>query len=242
MGEIDVVDLCDEDDDDPGDEKSFVWQRNVPKKDAREGEGENYRYKVSPEEIEEKVKAMKDYLLTIAKAKPSEDAPLPHLERHQAWLLFGGNQKEYKNLETFDFAAETFSYYIYPDVMSLVDEMFHAKQKPTKGFVPLMAFMDTFLKYDLPDFIPDKCYYVTRVLAYEAVTKIIMDLEHCTYERATGIGLEMEGPTKTTFGLQWERLVQEKQNKQRELAMQRMSRRKQQRPKRVLRPKGKTQK
>ena len=98
--------------------------------------------------VEERVKGMKDHLLEIAGVPPSKDTRLPHLERHQSWLLLGGYQKQYKNLETHDLGANTFSYYIFPDVMRHLENLLEAKPKPTKGFVPLMACMDTFLKYD----------------------------------------------------------------------------------------------
>ena len=51
------------------------------------------------------------------------------------------------------------------------------------------------MKYNLPEYIHDHRKYITSVLAYEAVTKIIMDLEKCCYEKATGIGLGEELPT-----------------------------------------------
>ena len=59
--------------------------------------------------------------------------------------------------------------------MRHLENLFKAKPKPRKGFVPLMACMDTFLKYDLPEYIPDQCYCVSTVLVFEAVMKIIMD-------------------------------------------------------------------
>ena len=139
-----------------------------------------YRFKVTPQMVEERVKAMKDYLLDIAGVPQSEETPLPQLERHQAWLLLGGYKNQYKNLETYDLGANTFSYYIFPDVMHVLENLFKAKPKQTKGFVPLMACMSTFLKYDLPEYIPDQCYYVSTVLVFEAVTKLIMDLKQCS--------------------------------------------------------------
>ncbi|KAL9966357.1 hypothetical protein ACROYT_G024413 [Oculina patagonica] len=188
-------------------------------------------YEVTPQMVEEKVTAMKGYLLDIASAPPSEDTPPPHLERHQAWLLLGGYQKWYKDLETFTLGGDTFSYDIIPDVMRLINDMFQTQRKPTVGFTPLMACMDTFLKYDFPDFVLDKCYYVTHVLTYEALTKLIMDMEDCSYEEATGIGLDIGEPTKTPYGLEWNRLIKER-NERRELAKRRQSKRKQQTPKR----------
>lgn len=44
-------------------------------------------FKVTPQMVEERVKAMKDYLLGIASV---QDTPLPHLKCHQALLLLGG--------------------------------------------------------------------------------------------------------------------------------------------------------
>jgi len=90
---------------------------NLVVEDTEEEQLMEYRFKVTPQMVEERVKAMKDYLLDIAGVPPSEDIPLPHLERHQAWLLLGGHQKQYKNLETYHLGANTFSYYIFPDVM-----------------------------------------------------------------------------------------------------------------------------
>ena len=99
--------------------------------------------------------------------------------------------------------------------MRHLENLFKANPKPTKGFVPLMACMDTFLKYDLPEYIPDQCYYVSTVLIFEAVTKIIMDLEKCSYEMATGIGLGMNVPTKTPYGIEWDFLLEKKEAKKR---------------------------
>ena len=200
---------------------------------------EECRYEVTPKFIEEKIVTVKDYLLSIAKVEPSQDVPPPHLERHQAWLLLGGNQKSFRDLETFSLGSSPlFSYDIVPDVLRHVNNLFKSKPKPSKGFVPMMAFMDTILKYDLPDFIPETFYYVSRVLAYEAITKVIMDLEGRGYQKATAIGVGIDTPTKTPYGLQWEKLVMER-NQQRDLAKERSRNRKQLRPRRVQRVKEK---
>jgi len=214
---------------------------NLVVEDTEEEKLMEYRFKVTPQMVEERVKAMKGYLLDRAGVPPSEDAPLPHLERHQAWLLLGGYQKQYKNLETYDLGANTFSYYIFPDVMRHLEHLFKAKPKQRKGFVPLMACMDTFLKYDLPEYIPDQCYYVNTVLVFEAVTKIIMDLEKCSYEMATGIGLGINVPTKTPYGIEWDSVIEEKKQRRELAKVQRRSNRKQPTPKRLLRSKGKPQ-
>jgi len=90
---------------------------NIVVEDTEEKELVEYRFKVTPQMVEEGVKDIKDYLLEIAGVPPSEDRSVPHLERHQAQLLLRGYQKNYKNLETYDLGANTFSYYIFPDVM-----------------------------------------------------------------------------------------------------------------------------
>ena len=76
------------------------------------------------------------YLRSIAETKPSEAAPLPHLERHQAWLLLRGI-KYYKDYETYGLAASgTFNYYIYPDFLREVNDLFQKKLEPPKGLFP----------------------------------------------------------------------------------------------------------
>jgi len=80
---------------------------NLVVEDTEEKELVEYRFKVTPKMVEERVKAMKDYLVEIAGVPPSEDTPLPHLERHQAWLLLGGYQKHYKNLPGKPFQGKT---------------------------------------------------------------------------------------------------------------------------------------
>ena len=59
---------------------------NLVVEDTEEEELKEYRFKVTPKMVEERVKAMKDHLLEIAGVPPSEDTPLPYLERHQACL------------------------------------------------------------------------------------------------------------------------------------------------------------
>ena len=102
-----------------------------------------------------------------------------------------------------------------------------------------MACMDTFLKYDLPEYIPDQCHYVNTDLVFEAVTKIIMDLEKCSYEMATGIGLGITVPTKTPYGIEWDSLVEEKKHRRELARAQRRSHRKHATPWRLLRSKEK---
>lgn len=213
---------------------------NLVVEDTEEEQLMEYRFKVTPQMVEERVKDMKDYLLHIAGVPPSEETPLPQLERHQAWLLLGGYKNQYKNLETYHLGANTFSYYIFPDVMHVLENLFKAKPRQIKGFVPLMACTDPFLKYDLPEYIPDQCYYVSTVLVFEAVTKLIMDLEQCSYEMATGIGQGINVPTKTPFGNDWDFLIEEKKRTSVFVRAQRRNR-KQPTPKRLLRSKGKTQ-
>ena len=105
---------------------------------------------------------------------------------------------------------DTFSYFIYPNVLREVDNLFKKRFKPPKGFFPLFAEFEVFLKYNLPKYIRDHRKYITSVRAYEAVTKIIMDLEKCSYEKATGNGLGEELPTSTPYGILWQTLIEER--------------------------------
>ena len=105
---------------------------------------------------------------------------------------------------------DTFSYFIYPNVLREVDNLFKKRFKLPKGFFPLFAEFEVFLKYNLPKYIRDHRKYITSVRAYEAVTKIIMDLEKCSYEKATGNGLGEELPTSTPYGILWQTLIEER--------------------------------
>ena len=78
--------------------------------------GETFRYRISPDEVKDRVTAMKDYLKSIVETPPAESVPQPHPERHQAWILLRGNTKQYRRHETYTLGADTFSYFIYPDV------------------------------------------------------------------------------------------------------------------------------
>ena len=106
--------------------------------------GETYRYRISPEEVKDRVIAMKDYLKSIAETPPAESVPQPHLERHQAWILLRGNTKHYRKYETYTLGADTFSYFIYPDVLREVDNLFKQRFKKPKGFVPPFAEFEVF--------------------------------------------------------------------------------------------------
>ena len=92
--------------------------------------------------------------------------------------------------------GDTFSYFIYPNVLREVDNLFKKRFKPPKEFFPLFAEFEVFLKYNLPEYIRDHRKYITSVRAYEAVTKIIMDLEKYSYEKATGNGLGEGAPNQ----------------------------------------------
>ena len=87
-------------------------------------QGGTYRHRISPDEVEDRVTAMKDYLKSIAETPPAESISQPHLERHQAWILLHGNTKHYRRYETYTLSANAFSFFIYPDVLQEVDNLF----------------------------------------------------------------------------------------------------------------------
>lgn len=65
---------------------------NLVVEDTEEQQLKGHHFKVTPQMVGERVKAMKDYRLEIAVVPPSQDTPLPHLKHLQAWLLLGGYQ------------------------------------------------------------------------------------------------------------------------------------------------------
>lgn len=67
---------------------------------------ENTRHSISVEDAKKRVTGMKDYLLSIASTPFSEALPLPHLDCHQTYLLFGGCLHSFKKLETIIFGTE----------------------------------------------------------------------------------------------------------------------------------------
>ena len=109
---------------------------------------------------------------------------------------------------------------------------------PPRDFFSLFAKFEVFLKYNLPEYIRDHRKYITSVRAYEAVTKIIMDLEKCSYEKATGIGLGEELPTSTPYGIHWQTLIEERDQRRETIRKQqekesRKSKRKQKTPRKL---------
>ena len=116
---------------------------------------ETYRYRISPDEVKNGVTTvMENYLKSIAETPPAESVPQTHLERLQAWILLRGNTKHYRKFETYTLGADTFSYFIYPDVLREVDNRFKKRFKPPKGFVLLFA------ELELPEYIRDHRNYI----------------------------------------------------------------------------------
>ena len=70
-----------------------------------------------------------------------------------------------------------------------------------------------FEEESLEDFILEICQvyekrfsirYITDVLVEEAVTKLIMDMEHCSYDQATAIAYAKAGEQKTLYWRMWD--------------------------------------
>lgn len=199
---------------------------------------EESRYALTVEDAKGRVADMKDYLLSIANTPFSEALPPPHLERHQTYLLCGGYTRTFKKLETMLLGMECFPFSVRDGILSLLHSLFKAKPKPKTGsripFVPLIPKTSPFASYDLPQHIPGHVSYVNNVLVYEAITKLVMDLEGCDYLTATGIALGEGKPSHTTYGMNWRSLIAEARRKSNTSSS---SKRKQQRPGRVVRKK-----
>ena len=103
-------------------------------------------YTLTVEDAKERVAGMKDYLLSIANTPFSEVLPPPHLECHQAYLLFGGFLHSFKKLETILLGMECFPFPVIEGIMKLLHTIFKAETKPKMGsklgtrmpFIPLL--------------------------------------------------------------------------------------------------------
>ena len=80
-----------------------------------------------------------------------------------------------------------------------------------KEIIQVGAFY--FEKESLEDFVLEICQvyekrfsipYITDVLVEKAVTKLIMDMEHCSYDRATAIAYAKAGEQKTLYWRIWD--------------------------------------
>ena len=173
---------------------------------------------------------MRDYLNSIAITPFSEALPPPHIERHQAYMLFGGYLYSFKKLETVLQGMACFPYPVIEAIMHATHDLF--KPKPRKRspgenieFVPFLPLTPVY-NYELPSNIPGHLTYVSQVLLHEAITKLVMDIEGCDYLTATGFVLELDKPFRTPYGNRWASLLaeglpkkgseQEKQKKKRQ--------------------------
>ena len=194
-----------------------------------------YRYELSAEEAKRRVAGMRDYLNSIAITPFSEALPPPHLERHQAYMLFGGYLESFKKLETVLLGMACFPYPVIEAIMNATHDLFQPKpRKRSPGekieFVPFFPTTPVY-DYELPSNIPGHLTYVSHVLVHEAITKLVMDIEGCDYLTATGFALELDKPSRTRYGNRWAGLLAEaRQGKE----VKKKSKRKQRQPKRLL--------
>ena len=200
-------------------------------------ETEVKRYNISVEDAKRRVAENKDYLSSIANTPFSNALPQSHLERHQAYLLFGGGYlHSFKRLETVLLGMTCFPFSVIDAIIHFLHNLF--KRKPVKRapgakieFQPLLSATPVYGDYDLPKHIPGPHMYVSHVLVHEAVTKLIMELEGCDYLTATGIGMDMDTPTRTPYGQSWQELVDEKQRRVQE---NKANKRKQKQPRKIF--------
>ena len=201
---------------------------------------EEFRYTLTVEDAKGRVASMKDYLLSIANSPFSEALPPPHLERHQTYLLCGGYTRTFKKLETMLLGMECFPIFCkrwYSEPSTLTVESKTQAQDRTGSripFVPLIPKTSPFASYDLPQYIPGHVSYVNNTLVYEAITKLVMELEGCDYLTATGTALGEGKPSHTTYGMNWRILIAEAQRKSNTSSS---SKRKQERPRILVRKK-----
>lgn len=203
-----------------------------------EEETEEKRHSISVEDAKCRVAENKDYLYSIANTPFSEALPQPHLERPQAYLLFGGYLHSFKRLETVLLGMTCFPFSVIDAIIHFLHNLFTQKPKkrPPGAKIecePLLPATPIYGDYDLPEHIPGPHMYVSHVLVHEAVTKLIMELEGCDYLTATGIGIgmEMDTPTRTPYGQRWQELVAERHKRKLE---NKANKKKQKQPRKVF--------
>ena len=178
---------------------------------------------------------MRDYLNSIAITPFSEALRPPHIERQQAYMLFGGYLYSFKKLETVLQGMACFPYPVIEATMHATYDLF--KPKPRKRSpgekIEFVLFLPPtpVYNYELPANIPGHLTYVSHVLVHEAITKLVVDIEGCDYLTATGFALELDKPSRTPCGNRWASLLAEAcQRKE----VNKKSKRKKKQPKRVL--------
>lgn len=228
--------LCDELDTIDKVIREEIENEKEEEKDSENEEEASYRYDLSSEEAKRRIGGMRNYLHSIANTPFSDALPPPHLERHQAYLLFGGYLHSFKKLETILLGVKCFPFPVIDAVIQSIHDLF--KRKPVKRppgakieFVSLIPATTIYDDYDLPKHIPSPYFYVSHVLVHEVITKLVMDLEGCDHPTATGIALGLDKPTRTPYGQTWERLVDEVQKR---TQANKARKRKQNQPKRVI--------
>ena len=60
----------------------------------------------------------------------------------------------------------------------------------------------------LPSFITNKRKYVQSVPFYEALTKMVINIESCNHKTATAMALGKDIPCSTPYGEHWKELIE----------------------------------
>lgn len=85
-------------------------------------------------------------------------------------------------------------------------------RKPGSLWLPPRMFID--LPPCMDPFGLEGYYYINNVLAEEAVTFLIMELEGCDYRTATGLALGTRTPIDTLYHDGWQELLNKKKRVQ----------------------------
>ena len=168
-----------------------------------------FKYKCNINDVATEIQDMKPYLISIACSKKAFARPLPHLERHQAFLTLGFGKK-FKELETKLLAGDLFAPEIKAEVLNNVMVLFKGKDHG-KTYDYLRDDATTLELFDfdsIPSHITNKYKYVQSVLFYEALTKMVMNRESCDHKTATAMALGKEIPCSTPYGEHWKELIE----------------------------------
>ncbi|KAL9969467.1 hypothetical protein ACROYT_G021687 [Oculina patagonica] len=183
------------------------WMEEVTKKMDEEDAAKKPAETI--ESLLEKVKSMRPLLLEIAKTPRSKERPVERYQRHQAYLNIA--MKNFRKYQMVEFGLKYFGVDYYCEFIKEVNQVLYwmfterTPNKPGYLFLPPRQFIN--LPQDIDPSEMEGFYYIQNVLAEEAVTLVIMELEGCDYQMATGLAIGHPAPLNTLYHDYWEELL-----------------------------------
>ncbi|XP_078355535.1 uncharacterized protein LOC144658761 [Oculina patagonica] len=181
------------------------WMEKVTKKMDEEDAAKKPAETI--ESLLEKVKSMRPLLLEITKTPRSKERPEERYQRHQAYLNIA--MKNFRKYQMVEFGLKYFGVDYYCEFIKEVNQVLYwmfterTPNKPGNLFLPPRQFIN--LPQDIDPSGMEGFYYIQNVLAEEAVTSVIMELEGCDYQMATGLAIGHPAPLNTLYHDHWEK-------------------------------------